>query len=265
MRILMLIKNYFHNTGQWWLEFLPKLTIYLVCAFFFQQKVTVLLKQYFEHDTTSMIDYSTPDEIEFPAFTICGCCLSRATRESNDSSYLKDEKYLINRHNALEVLNNYSVSQDQIVINCNFVFDSRLPDKRIRCDQVQKVLEIIHQGRKCFTFFTKIPDSIHEPIVRGEQRYSSYVYIEVNFTSIYTPFHVEDMFQDADISLAIHRANILPTQLNTEFTRIDHCMVYEFNFRKQQTTLLEKPYATNCKKYSANTSKFMHRNISTIK
>lgn len=257
MRIVLMIKNYVHNTGQWWLEFLPRLTIYLVCAYFFERKVSVLLGQYFEYDTTSTIEFTTPETIDFPAFTVCGCCLSRSTRVTNDTSYLADEKELIVGHRALDVLANHSVPIDEVVLKCYFVLDSRLPNYRKPCHEVQKVLESIHQGRKCFTFFTTVPASTDAAPGRDViQRYNSYVYIEVNFTTLYFPNRIEDMFQDADISLSVHRANILPTQLNAEFTRIEPCLVYEFNFRVQQTMLKEKPYATDCQKYSKHVRKF---------
>lgn len=146
MQITRQVKNYFNKYGQQWLEFLPKLIIYLLCATLFKLKVQTLLQDYLKFDTTSTIEYVMSNDIELPAFTVCGCCIGTPTRQQGNESYIERENHLIDNHSVYEVVKDLSVTPGQLVLECHFVVDSRKPNKSIPCEKFENVVGSINQG-----------------------------------------------------------------------------------------------------------------------
>nr|XP_027204533.1 uncharacterized protein LOC113798231 [Dermatophagoides pteronyssinus] len=89
-------------------------------------------------------------------------------------------------------------------------------------------------------------------MIDNNDRYTAYINVELNFptsVSIGSTLH-DNTLQNADIIIAIHPPNLLPTMLDTEFYRIDPNNLYEIQFTKEVTKLKEEPYRTNCTKYN---------------
>lgn len=236
---------------------LPKLVIYIICAYQFLNNVIPLIANYVHFQTIVMVQYKIPEEIPFPAFSVCGCCIEQVIRDK-DFIVIADNEFQMLQTNPIEkVFGEKSYDWEQFVINCSFIYDTRKGNSE-SCTILNPVVESIHDGRKCITFFSTISDdvTVKPRRIKDSERYTSYIYLEVDFPNIKKQVIGDYSLQMADTVITFHSPNMLPSMNDMEFFRLDPEAAYEVQFTKDITKLLPWPYSTRCEQYDEYKSKF---------
>ncbi len=139
----------------WTIKFcwlLPKIILYLICLYLFYTNVKTLTSAFFRFNTTVVIRYETPETIYFPGLTICGCSLAE---KFCDFSTLGDSDSEIADLTVRQVLTSYSFPEHYLVSVCHFIYDSRQPEFKVPCSEVEPPLASLQNGRRCLTYFTR--------------------------------------------------------------------------------------------------------------
>ena len=131
-------------------ENIPNIVIYCVCFGYFFSCTVTLVQRYLQYDTTVLIKYEQHDAmVKFPAFTICGCSSKRVVcGQEDDDEVIEDEMALYSQYSVMQLLNNVSFRQADLVVHCDYIFDSRRPDVKMDCSHLEPVVESLHNGRK---------------------------------------------------------------------------------------------------------------------
>lgn len=244
------------------LNHIPKAIIYSICAIIFVCNIEKLIKQYLDYKTNVIIQYKTPRTMQFPSFTICGCCIKRVIQNDTANNIISQEMHFFNRFTAKQIIENVSFTSDELITSCTVMMDSK-QNLENHCTNHGPMLQSIYNGRKCFTFLNEL--NLNKPILSGHidnnNRYTAFVYVEIKY-----PINIENhckfirgdnALQNADIIVAIHPQNMLPTMLDIEFYRIDPNNMYEIQFTKEVTFLKMKPFKTACKNYNQFKSEYI--------
>lgn len=245
------------------LNHIPNIIIYIICSIIFVYNIEKLIKQYLEYETNVIIEYKTPKTIQFPSFTICGCCIKQIIQNDTANNIINQEMFFFNRFTAKEIIENVSFTVDDLITSCSVMMDSK-QNMENHCTNHEPMLESIYNGRKCFTFLNKLNvnenNSILSANIDNNDRYTAFIYVEIKY-----PLNLENQckfirgdntLQNADIIVAIHPPNMLPTMLDIEFYRIDPNNIYEIQFTKEETFFKRKPFKTACKNYHQMKSKY---------
>ncbi|KAH9391873.1 hypothetical protein TYRP_022371 [Tyrophagus putrescentiae] len=137
---------------EWTIKFcwlLPKIILYLICLYLFYTNVKTLTSAFFRFNTTVVIRYETPETIYFPGLTICGCSLAE---KFCDFSTLGDSDSEIADLTVRQLL----LSEHYLVSACHFIYDSRQPEFKVPCSEVEPPLASLQNGRRCLTYFTRL-------------------------------------------------------------------------------------------------------------
>ena len=251
----------FHSYTKQIVPYIPKVLVYTICSGLFIYFVNYLFHSFLSYDTNIMIKYDVANQINFPAFTICGCCLRQFVRNQSLTNISDSEYSLLQNKPVLNVLMNYTAKATELVSDCYYIANAKIPKNKTMCDKLQTVQESIFDGRKCFTFFTAIYDK-RKPVplmadMANAERSTSYIYVEIDFNDRINAYSLgSDSIQNADIVFAIHPATILPSMFDMQYIRIDPLQMYEMTFSIDYTKLLPGPFSTKCTNYSHSKSKF---------
>lgn len=122
---------------------LPKVVIYVSCFILFYNNVHDLTGTFLQFNTTVLIRYDLPDEITFPAVTVCGCVYQSAfCRDTyrDEADIIREDGVLQQAEPVLSILRNRSLTESRLVSACHFVYDSRQPDLKTPCSVIQPPL-----------------------------------------------------------------------------------------------------------------------------
>ena len=243
------------------INYLPRILIYITCIYLFLYNVQKLIEQFLNFETIVMVRYQAPQKIQFPAFTICGCCIEQIVQNDTAEKIWNNEMALLQRYTVKEIIENVSYVDKQLIRSCTVVTDSK-EHLLTKCSDSKPILSTIYNGRKCFTYLSTLDPNDHhgigdnnsdnDELIDNNDRYTAYINVELGFSThepICSLLHDDNTLQNADLIIAIHPPNMLPTMLDTEFYRIDPNNLYEIQFTKEVTKLKEKPYRTACRNY----------------
>lgn len=251
--------RYWRKNGYRFMRYIPRVMVYGICLYFFVGNVSTLLFDFLNYSTMVLVKYDNPDDNDYPAITVCGCCTQTPTRE-NGRNTEKKELDVLSQTAVYNLLDNASFHLESMVTSCTVVNvnNNQVIKLRKECSEVTQVLTSFYEGRKCFTFFSKLSGSQTN---LGDQYLTSTTSImfDIRFQTLYYSYSndVDPAAINSDIVLAVHRANAIPTILDTEFVRIDPYMVYDIHFTTQKIKLLPLPYKTACQKYDKTLSKLI--------
>ncbi|KAI2804982.1 hypothetical protein BLOT_003971 [Blomia tropicalis] len=204
-------------------ENIPNIIIYCICFYYFFSFTIILIQRFLQYETTVLIRYESHYRAKFPAFTICGCCAHNIVCSVSSDQAIQHELATFERHSILDVLDNVSFPEHNLVLSCKFIYDSRRPEQWKPCTNSGNVIPSLHDGRKCLTYLSMLQEvrvETEENIQKTiDQSYgtTSYIQMEVNFSE-------SRGLQLKQLLTALEDAN-------------------------QVTKLLEPPYNTNCRKY----------------
>lgn len=242
---------------KWLFRHLPKLVIYIICATQFFGNIVPLISNYLMFRTIVMVKYQIPEEITFPAFTICGCCIQKIVRDDFFATIANEEFKLLKNTSIEQVFDEQSFKWDSFVVNCSFINDTRQSNSSDDCLKFTTVLESIQDGRKCITLFSTVADDVNvqSKRMKNSERYTSYIYLELDFPNVQNQHSSDNSLQTADNIIAFHSPDLIPNMLDAEFYKLDSGGMYEIQFTKDITRLLPKPYSTKCEYYHNKRSK----------
>ena len=238
-------------------ENIPNIIIYCICFYYFFSFTIILIQRFLQYETTVLIRYESQYRAKFPAFTICGCCAHNIVCSVSSDQAIQHELATFERHSILDVLDNVSFPEHNLVLSCKFIYDSRRPEQWKPCTNSGNVIPSLHDGRKCLTYLSMLQEvrvETEENIQKTiDQSYgtTSYIQMEVNFSES-RGLQLKQLLtalEDANVILSLHSWGMIPTILDNEFFRLEPGQRYDIHFSKQVTKLLEPPYNTNCRKY----------------
>src|SRR5699024_9996897 len=224
-----------------WLIWLSTIVIYLVCAGAFVVFVKHLWLHYLQFETMVLVRFHTPDQVNFPSVTVCGCCLHQTVRNESLLTGYSREVDLLRDYTVGDLLDRVSISVDSLVSECTVRTKER---PLYNCSQVRPVIESMYDGRKCFTYFSHLVDRTDDSVsekVADQGRFTAHIQLDIHFPGHWTvatvvqmrdQFLVDNTLQNADIVVALHPPNRLPTMLDTVFYRVDPMSMYEIQFTK---------------------------------
>lgn len=142
-------------------------------------------------------------------------------------------------------------------------------------------------GRKCFTFFSKLNRDFRRHTVeyhqalqhtkelekmRNAEQYTWFIQLAINLNELFQPGEYEDSpepddnlpygssalgnkLMDADTIISVHSPLLIPNSHDSEFVSIDAFSVSNLHFTKQITRLLTSPYNPRCKEFNGASRK----------
>lgn len=251
------------------IRFVPQCIIYSVCVNFFLSNVINLVAHFANYETNVLINYRVPNETRYPAFTICGCCLSQTIRNDTASEIFIREYHWLRNWSVFDVFDHHSLTVDHLVKKCNFTRSSRESNtSQLNCDLIRPVVESIAGGRKCYTYLSDLTDRTAtvvtgpadiDPTVRGiglgnTEREVSSISVEIRFSNNSATFMRPATLLSSDIVIAFHSRLVLPSMLEAEYFRLDPQAIYSAQFKRSETYLKPKPYRTACIPYRKSQS-----------
>ena len=279
-------------------ENFPSIVLLGICIGIFLHFVFLLVERFLQYNTTVSIKYESPKQIRFPAFTICGCSSRQVACTKSSWWEIYQEQSMIFQLPVLDILEKFSFKEADLISQCYYFMDSRRLEMKTPCADIEIVVESLHDGRKCFSYFTILHDahsrgqvapenefndnndidnnnynnnnnksiissSLNNALNSGspktQDQYTGFIYIKINFTSIMGKSYKTALsIQDASVIMSIHQNNIIPGMLESEYMRIEPGLTYEIHFGKQITYLKPKPYLTKCQYYDPLKSKHIN-------
>lgn len=249
-------------------HYLPRVAIYSVCLVLFVANVGQLIANYLRFETIVMVHYEEETSVDFPAFTICGCCLQRPIIDQSPTILLNNELEILKSYPVREVFENQTYKYNNLVSKCYYVHDSKNPDHKIECHVLQSVVESIHDGRKCFTFLSHLVNNPNSGMLdflqtnEKKRRIISYIQIELNlkgYKLVDKEYPIRNELLNADVIMSMHPNKQIPNMLDAEFFQIEPRKLYEVRFIKEKTILLPKTFNSDCRYYDKRSSEFNHQ------
>ncbi|OTF75970.1 hypothetical protein BLA29_002339 [Euroglyphus maynei] len=91
-------KNKTYKTFAKYINYLPRIIIYIICVNLFFKNSELLIQRYLNYETIVMVRYQTPQKIQFPAFTICGCCIEQIVQNDTAENILNREMTIMQHY-----------------------------------------------------------------------------------------------------------------------------------------------------------------------
>lgn len=254
------------------LKYLPRVIIYIICFNFFVQFMKPLIEAFLKYESIVVMNFEEPKSVDFPSFTICGCCLKRPLINDTPEAILNKELKDIYKNPVLDIFSDESYTYKDLITKCFYIKDARYSEDAIECQNIANIIESIHDGRKCFTFFSRLADGVDDKNIEQWQNMSrrqkqnrivSYFQIEIvlkGYELFLKKFPVRNELQNADVVISMHTDGMLPIMLDSEFFQIEPKKLYEIHLNIEKISLLSSSYHTNCRHYSSNQSKFRNKN-----
>jgi len=245
---------------------LPSIVIYCLCFGYFLINLLLLLNLFLEFDTTVYIRFETNARIKFPALTVCGCSAENVISPlSQDDTIEAELSYYADRSIA-DILEKVSFTERGLIRSCYYVYDSRKPQYRTPCGELEQMVQSMQGGRKCISYLSVLHEGGHAATQEEiEHDYDidtlgnvSFIQLEINFDeAMGMPLELlTNAAMESQVMMGMHAPEDLPTTLDTEFWRLEPNKKYEVHFWKRIRRQLPAPYATNCKHYDEWISKY---------